>query len=347
MSDKSLATAPKDLRGMLALPTVKGRFESILGKKSQAFISSIISVSQSNKALQECEPGSIIASAALAASLDLPIVGSLGQSCIVPYSGKAQFQIMSRGFVQLALRSGQYKTMNAAEVHEGEIISRNRLTGEIEFNPEGKSSDKVVGFLFYFKLMNGFEKYTYMTVEECQAHGKKYSRSYDQANGKWKTDFAAMALKTVVKQGLSKWGPLSTEMQRAIEFDQAAVDEDGKPEYIDSTAESVAAIEPIAGPTESASTAEIVTPAKTTPVATDPIIIKPGPVSKKGPEFIIPDESEPRMKYYTLDEKTAQYAKSQNKADHAMRILYDFKDGKRVISSYDATYTGGPAASTF
>lgn len=255
MSNKQLAAAP-DLRGMLASPVVRQRFEGILGNKAAAFASSIISVWQSSDALRQCEPGSIIASAAMAASLDLPIIASLGQACLVPYSGKAQFQIMARGFVQLALRSGEYKTMNAVEVHEGEIISRNRLTGEIDFNPDGKKSDTVVGFLFYFKLKGGFEKYTYMTVDECRAHGKRYSKSYGQAGSQWQKDFNQMALKTVVKQGLSKWGPLSTQMQTAIQFDQAAVSEDGKPEYVDATAESSrtsdAPATPIPGPTEAA-----------------------------------------------------------------------------------------------
>lgn len=254
MENKQLATgkdAPKDLRGMLASPSIRERFEKILGKKAHAFTSSIISVSQSNKALQECDPSSIIAGAAMAASLDLPIIGSLGQSCLVPYSGKAQFQIMARGFVQLALRSGQYKTMNATNVHEGELVSRNRMTGEVVFNPDGKASDKIIGFLFYFKLLNGYEHYTYMTVDECHAHGKKYSKSYGNDSSKWKTDFPAMALKTCVKQGLSKWGPLSTEMQTAIEFDQSAITDEGTPEYIDSTAEGISTVPPpIAGPTD-------------------------------------------------------------------------------------------------
>lgn len=247
-----MAVAPKDLRGLLGTPAVRTQFESILGKKAQAFASSIITVTQGNKALQECAPQSIIASAAIAASLDLPIIASLGQSCIVPYDGKATFQIMTRGYVQLALRSGLYKTMNAVEVHEGELVSRNRLTGEIDFNPDGKKSEKIIGFLFYFKLLSGYEKYTYMTVEEAHAHGKRYSKSYSNTKGMWQTNFNAQALKTVVKQGLSKWGPLSTEMQTAIQYDQAAVTPEGKPDYIDSTAEAASdePAKPIPGPEE-------------------------------------------------------------------------------------------------
>lgn len=311
---KEIATS-KDLRGMLASPAIRARFENILGNKARAFASSIISVTQGNDALQKCDPGSIIASAAMAASLDLPIIGSLGQSCIVPYSGKAQFQIMARGFVQLAIRSGQYKTMNAVEVHEGEIISRNRLTGEIDFNPDGKKSDKIVGFLFYFKLKSGYEKYTYMTVEEAQAHGKRYSKSYGSDHSKWKTDFNAMALKTVVKQGLSKWGPLSTEMQTAIQFDQAAVSEDGKPEYIDATDDSKdgGPASPIKGP-EEAKAAELVTEGESN------VTIQG--VFKKGEIFRIQGE----LAYFTEQEVFAAAAKKMSKAGEEAKIKWKRKD---------------------
>lgn len=322
--NKEIAVAPKDLRGMLALPAIRERFENILGNKARAFASSIISVTQGNKALQECDPGSIIASAAMAASLDLPIIGSLGQSCLVPYSGKAQFQIMARGFVQLALRSGQYKTMNAVKVHDGEIVSRNRLTGEIDFNHDGKKSEKIVGFLFYFKLNTGFEKYTYMTVEECQAHGKKYSKSYGRDDSKWKTDFNAMALKTVVKQGLSKWGPLSTEMQKAIQFDQAAVRDDGTPEYIDSTAEAKddKPAAPIAGP--EAKEAEVVPPAEApTPPAQvitegeSNVTIKSVAKLKRG-GFKISGE----LDYYTPEETFASAAKKLMQSSEEAKIAW-------------------------
>ena len=252
MTTKEIA-APKDLRGMIALPETRQQFESILGGKSRAFAASVLELYNSESSLQDCDPRSILASAKMAAVLDLPIVKSLGQACIVAYSGKAQFQIMARGFIQLALRSGQYKTAHDAIVYEGELKSRNRLTGELEFDPAGKKSEKIVGFLFYFRLLNGFEKYTFMTVDECHAHGKKYSRSYGSDKGKWKTDFNHMALKTVVKQGLSKWGPLSTEMQQAIEADQAAIGPDGKPEYIDAAVVDrvEAPSKPIPSPSES------------------------------------------------------------------------------------------------
>lgn len=231
----------QNLTEMLADVSVRKRFEQMLGNKAAGFMSSIIQVSRGNRQLQEADPASVVAAAAIAASLDLPIVSTLGHACIVPYRDGdrvvAQFQVMARGWVQLAWRSGQYKTLNAVEVYEGEIKNRNRLTGEMDFDPDGKKSDRVVGYLFYFKLLNGAEKYTYMTVEECHAHGKKYSKSYANPKGKWAQDFPSMALKTVVKQGLSKWGPMSIDMQKAVEFDQAAITPDEKPQYIDTTTE--------------------------------------------------------------------------------------------------------------
>jgi recombination protein RecT len=180
----------------------------------------------------------IISAAAVAASLDLPVNPSLGFAHIVPYKDNkegrviAQFQLGWRGFNQLAMRSGQYKTMNVTQVYEGELIKYNRITGDMEFNLEGKTSDVVVGYVAYFKLLNGFEKYWYMTKEEAQKHGKRYSKSYE--SGQWTKDFDAMAKKTVIKMLLSKFGILSIEMQKAIETDQAVIKEDGTPEYIDS-----------------------------------------------------------------------------------------------------------------
>jgi recombination protein RecT len=214
---------PRTLKGMLADVKVKNRFEEILGKKAPGFISSIISAVQANSALQECEPGSVIGAAVIAASLDLPINPSLGQAHIVPYSKVAQFQMGWKGYVQLAQRTRQYAAMNATEVYEGQLVKLDSITGDMQFDAEAKKSDKVIGYLFYFRLLSGFEKYTYMTVEQCHAHGKRYSKSYSNPKGKWQLDFPSMALKTVVKMGLSKWGPLSTEMQTAVTHDQAVV----------------------------------------------------------------------------------------------------------------------------
>ena len=235
---------------MLAGESVKQRFKEILGQKAPGFISSILSVTNSNALLQKAEPTSIMNAAVIAATLDLPINGSLGFAYIVSYSGQAQFQIGYKGLVQLAMRSGQYKTINVSEVYEGEIKSVNRFTGEYEFGD--KTSDKVVGYMAYFKLINGFEKYMYMTKEEAEKHGKKYSQTFKRGTGLWASEFDTMSKKTVLKMLLSKFGILSIEMQRGIQFDQSVVHgdinniEEATAEYVDN---EPAQIEP-AKPTE-------------------------------------------------------------------------------------------------
>lgn len=231
MSDQKLpakaVTSVMRLNSLLGEQAIRSRFEDMLGKRASAFMSSILSATTTNKALAECEPMSIISAAAIAASFDLPINQNLGFAYIVPYKDKgfpvAQFQLGWRGYVQLALRTGQYKTINAAIVHEGQLVEGNEFTGEMMFRSE-RTSDKVTGYVFYFKLLNGFEKWVYMTREGCEAHGKKYSKAYAKGFGMWKDDFDTMALKTVVRLGLSKWGILSIEMQNALEHDYGVID---------------------------------------------------------------------------------------------------------------------------
>jgi len=207
---------------LLNSPAIKKRFDEVLGQKSAGFMSSIISAVSSNKQLLDCDPMSVISSAAVAASMDLPINQNLGFAHIVPYKGVAQFQIGWKGLVQLAMRTGQYKTINATKVLEGQVKDMNPFTGEMEFQREA-TSEKVVGYLLYFRLLNGFEKYFYMTSDQCTKHAQKYSASFKAGFGKWKDDFDSMALKTVVKMGLSKYGILSIQMEKAFSVDQAEV----------------------------------------------------------------------------------------------------------------------------
>ena len=221
------------LKALLDSKSVKQRFEEMLGKKAAGFMSSIVSATSGNQMLAKADPMSVISAAAVAASLDLPINPSLGFAHIVPYKDQAQFQMGWRGFVQLAMRSGQYLTMNVSEVYEGQLVSENPFTGAYTFDAAAKKSDKVIGYVAYFKLINGFEKYAYMTTEAAQAHGKRYSQSYKKGFGQWVDNFGAMAKKTVIKGLLSKWGVMSIEMQNAIKFDQAVVTEDDKPVYVD------------------------------------------------------------------------------------------------------------------
>lgn len=247
-SDGSNLRPGMTLAAMLQTKTVKMRFEEVLGKRAAGFMSSIISATSLNKQLATADPLSVISAAAIAASLDLPINPSLGFAHIVPYKDKAQFQMGWKGFVQLAMRSGQYETINLAVVYDGQLKEYNPFTGEASFEATGKKSEAVAGYLLYFKLLNGYKKFFYMTRAEVEAHGKRYSQTFKKGFGVWVDNFDAMALKTVCKLGLSKYGILSIELQKAFTFDQAVVKEGDVPEYVDTTAtpgESVEAPGPI------------------------------------------------------------------------------------------------------
>lgn len=232
------------IKQLLDMDVYKKRINEIMGKKAAPFMASIVNVSNL-PSLKDSDPNSIISSAIVAATLDLPIDQNLGFAYIVPYNTKegkkAQFQMGYRGYIQLAMRTGQYKTINAIEIYKGEMKRVNRLTGEIEFNDDEDLIDRdtVVGYMAYFKLLNGFEKTLYMTKEEMERHAKKYSQSYSSQkkwvvdSSLWSTDFDGMAIKTVIKRLLSKYGILSVEMQNAISNDQAVMNNEGKPEYVD------------------------------------------------------------------------------------------------------------------
>ena len=198
---------------------VRERFNEMLGKKSAGFFSSIISLVASNKSLQTVNQASIVASAAMAAALDLPVNQSLGFAWIVPYKGRAQFQIGWRGYVQLAQRSGMYRHINMCVVHEGELENYNKFTGEIKLGDQ--KSDKVVGYFAEFELLNGFKKSSYWTIEELDAFAAKYSKAYH--TGIWKEEHDKMALKTVLTHLLKDWGPLSIDMQKAYVSDEKEI----------------------------------------------------------------------------------------------------------------------------
>lgn len=206
------------LKGYFDNEAVKKNLRAMLGTKAQGFATSVLSVVNNNKLLQNADPATIYSSAMMAASIDLPINPNLGFAAIVPYGRQAQCQIMSKGFIQLAIRSGQYAKINNAIVHEGELVKYDPFKDEYEFDASKRTSDKVIGYMAYLRTVGGFEKYFYMTKEEALAHGKRYSKTFN--NGTWTTDPDAMCLKTVIKLLLSKYGILSIEMQRAIKFDQ-------------------------------------------------------------------------------------------------------------------------------
>ncbi|MCC0628116.1 MULTISPECIES: recombinase RecT [unclassified Clostridioides] len=232
------------VKNLLSTEAYKKRFKEVLKDKANTFMASVVNVSNL-PSLKDAEPNSILKSAMVAATLDLPIDPNLGFSYLVPFTNKgvkeAQFQIGYKGFIQLSMRTGQYKTINAIEIYEGEIKSVNRLTGEIEFNENEDEIDKeiVVGYIAYFKLLNGFEKTLYMSKEDMEKYAKRYSQTYKSnkdyvvKSSLWTTDFDAMAVKTVLKRLLSKYGILSIEMQKALETDQAVIKDDNSVEYVD------------------------------------------------------------------------------------------------------------------
>lgn len=215
----------KTLKGMLEMPAYKNKFNEMLGKKAAGFMSSIIAVTNNNKYLAKANPATVIGAAAQAAMLDLPINQSLGFAYIVPYGNEAQFQLGYKGYIQLAQRSGQYVDIGAKTVYEGELEYENRLLDKFKFGE--RTGDKVIGYLAYFRLTNGFEKMLFMTLDEMQAHAKKYSKNYKGGTDKWGlTDFNTMAEKTVLKRLLSKYGPLSIEsvqMSQALSNDGSVI----------------------------------------------------------------------------------------------------------------------------
>lgn len=223
--------ADQSLSAYVNTPVIMNRFVELLGeKKAKAFASALITICSGNQQLKQCDPRSITGAAGLAATTGLSISPTLGQAYIVPYQGKATFQVGWKGLVQLAHRTGRYSALHAGKVCEGEITGINPVTGEAILGE--KISDKVVGYVAYMRLTNGFEKTLYMTKNELEEHALKYSKSfaYDKRAGKksspWSTNFDAMASKTVLKRLLNNYGILSTEMVDVIQADQSVVDKD-------------------------------------------------------------------------------------------------------------------------
>ena len=215
------------LKNMLNAPSVKAKFEEMLGKRAPQFLTSITSVVSNNALLQKADASSIVMGAAIAASMDLPLNPNLGYAALVPFNSKdgcfAQFQIMVKGWTDLFLRSGQCQSLINEVVYEGQLVSKNKFTGDYVFDESAKTSDKIIGVMAYFRLTNGFEKTEYMTIEEVKAHAQKFSQSYRRGAGIWKEHFEEMAKKTCLKRLLTKWAPKSLEMNMLQTFDQSVV----------------------------------------------------------------------------------------------------------------------------
>lgn len=219
--EQAVQSAPKAgvalLDAMFKQDSVQARFQRMLGKKAPGFISSVLTVVSQNKLLQNVDMRTALSAASIAASLDLPILPSLGRAWIVPYKGVAQFQIGYLGYVELAQRSGLYKSINVNTVYEGEVVKWNKFTEELTYGEQ--EGDAAIGYCASFELLNGFRKVVYWTKDAVIKHAKRFSKSYNSSSSPWQSDFDAMAMKTVLAYTLRHWGPMSIEMQKAMAED--------------------------------------------------------------------------------------------------------------------------------
>ena len=238
------------LKSVINAPSVQEQFKNAMGGHKDAFVASLIELYTGDKALQSCKPQLIVAEALRAATMRLPINKALGFAYIVVYNNNQKMPDGSwqkvptptfipgyKGYIQLAMRTGEYKTINADIVYEGEISGFDKLSGTINFNGQ-KTSDKIIGYFAYFEMLNGFKKTLYMTLDEMASYALRYSPSFKGRNkptkealvkiaqenaptGKvgWEGNFNDMALKTVLRRLLGKYGYLSVEMQEAVAGD--------------------------------------------------------------------------------------------------------------------------------
>lgn len=232
----------------LTADAVKNQINQVVGgKDGQRFISAIVSAVNTNPALQECTNQSILSGALLGESLKLSPSPQLGQYYLVPFNDKnkgkvAQFQLGYKGYIQLAIRSGQYKKLNVLAIKEGELIRFDPLNEEIEVrlieDEEEREQANTIGYYAMFEYTNGFRKAIYWSKRKMEAHALKYSKGYQAKKGYtfWEKDFDGMAYKTMLRQLLSKWGIMSIDMASAIDSDMAVINEDGTKDYVDNDA---------------------------------------------------------------------------------------------------------------
>lgn len=218
---------------------VQAYLDQVLQEKKKSFVLTLSSLVNNNAALQVCEPLSIVYAAMKATTLDLPIEPSLGFAAIIPFNDKkagktlAQFQIMTEGWKELARRTNQIKHIANEPVYEGELTKANRFTDEYEFDETQRKSDKIIGYMAYIELCNGFKKYVYWDVAKVQKHAQQYSQTYRAGYGVWKDNFDAMALKTVLKYLIRKYAPKSIEMTQAINTDQTVATKPDEQRFAD------------------------------------------------------------------------------------------------------------------
>lgn len=269
--NNSLATQrnagkPQTFSAFLTSDAIKNRINAMVGgKDGQRFISAVISAVSVNPGLTECEHSTILSAALLGESLKLSPSPQLGQYYLVPFNDKkrgtkvAQFQLGYKGYIQLAIRSGQYKKLNVLAIKEGELIRFDALNEEIEVklidDDTQREAAKTIGYYAMFEYVNGFRKAMYWSREKMMSHADKYSMAFSAAkyqdllDGKipqsemwkyssfWYKDFDGMAYKTMLRQLISKWGIMSIDLQTAIDKDMAAIRDDGTVDYVDNSAD--------------------------------------------------------------------------------------------------------------
>lgn len=252
--NNSLAKSQRlGLTAYLTQDAVKDQINSIVGgKDGTRFVTAIVSAVNANPALQECTNPSILSAALLGHSLKLSPSPQLGQYYMVPFNDNkkgakvAQFQLGYKGYIQLALRSGQYKKLNVLAIKEGELIRFDPLNEEIEVNlienEVAREKAPTIGYYAMFEYTNGFRKAMYWSREKMESHAEKYSQGYKAKKGFtfWEKDFDAMAYKTMLRQLISKWGVMSIEMQSALDSDMAVINEDGTKTYVENDDDIVA-----------------------------------------------------------------------------------------------------------
>lgn len=277
---------------------VKQRINQVIGgKDGQRFISAVVSAVQTNPGLQECTNQSILSAALLGESLKLSPSPQLGQYYMVPFNDRergkvAQFQLGYKGYIQLAIRSGQYKKLNVLAIKDGELIKFDPLNEEIEVklieDEEQREAAETIGYYAMFEYTNGFRKAIYWSKKKMLAHADKYSQAFSANGGTvktrygektkvsysdyvagnfdpkdawmyssfWYKDFDGMAYKTMLRQLISKWGIMSIDMASAIDADMAVINDDGTKDYVDNDPD-VIDVEPVSEPVQEAPAEDI------------------------------------------------------------------------------------------
>ena len=218
--------APASLRSIMRSEQIVTRFEEITGKNhAGGYISSVLLAASQNEALQRCHPNSIIASALRAATMELSVDPATGQAYLVPFGNKATLIVGYKGLYHMAIRTGKYRFINVITIYEADELTENIMTGIYQVKRHGGKGEKVAGYMLYFQLISGYEHTFYMTVDECEEHGAKYSKTYSLPTGLWKKDPHAMYKKTVIRMGLTKWGYLDPhDMMSMNDFDESETD---------------------------------------------------------------------------------------------------------------------------